>query len=270
MTTLAKNKALAIAALANAPAVLPMTPNARTLTNITEGATIALFEQLTSVVQLIDPPSQLTLQIDAQNFGAFGSRHFVISAATESASTVTVQYVRGRDQTVLASLVVELAAQSNSTVTIGSWIPAEDQVELTLISHASDVQLTAQPATEILRTINALTNNQQFDLRDDHASVVNLTNLGQSIQLIVDPMNFQALGARFLMIEASNPQPSDSSAISLQMPDSLGNEIAHTIVDVPANSTGRFLLSVVTLTPDQPQFVLVSSMIKDIPPVMPI
>lgn len=125
MNTLAKAKAQALVQPAKPLAV---TPNVRQFNSPAAGAALSLSNESTNVVQVVNPASTLTINVDGQNFSAFGANHFVLHVDTTAATEITLNFVRGA--TVLATKAIELEADQLAVLTFAAVIKANNAVTL--------------------------------------------------------------------------------------------------------------------------------------------
>lgn len=125
MTTIAKSKAQALVQPAKPLAV---TPNVRQFNSPAAGAALSLSNEATNIVQVVNPASTLTINVDGQNFSAFGANHFVLHVDTTAATEITLNFVRGA--TVLATKSIEIEADQLAVLTFAAVIKANNAVTL--------------------------------------------------------------------------------------------------------------------------------------------
>ncbi len=130
MTTLAKSKAQALVQPAKPLAV---TPNVRQFNSPAAGATLSLSNESTNIVQVVNPASTLSINVDSQNFSAFGANHFVLHVDTTAATEISLNFVRGA--TILATKVIEIDADQIAILTFAAITKANDAVTLLAIGH---------------------------------------------------------------------------------------------------------------------------------------
>lgn len=130
MTTLAKSKAQALVQPAKPLAV---TPNVRLFNSPAAGATLSLSNESTNIVQVVNPASTLSINVDSQNFSAFGANHFVLHVDTTAATEISLNFVRGA--TILTTKVIEIDADQIAVLTFAAITKANDAVSLLTIGH---------------------------------------------------------------------------------------------------------------------------------------
>lgn len=130
MNTLAKSKAQA---LVQPPKPLAVTPNVRQFNSPAAGAVLSLSNEATNIVQVVNPASTLTINVDGQNFSAFGANHLVLHVDTTAATEITLNFVRGA--TVLATKAIELEADQLAVLTFAAVIKANNAVTLLALGN---------------------------------------------------------------------------------------------------------------------------------------
>ena len=130
MTTLAKSKAQALVQPAKPLAV---TPNVRLFNSPAAAAALSLSTESTNIVQVVNPASTLSINVDSQNFSAFGANHFVLHVDTTAATEISLNFVRGA--TILTTKVIEIDADQIAILTFAAITKANDAVSLLAIGH---------------------------------------------------------------------------------------------------------------------------------------
>lgn len=143
--TLAKAKAQS---LTPAAAQLALTPNVLNVLSPANLAVIALQNNSVNILNVTNPATSLTVNVDAQNFGALGGKLFVLNVDSTAASTITVQFMRGN--TAIKQHVLSIAANSVTHITLGALVEANNTVKFLVVGFVAQ----QKPEPELL-LINA-------------------------------------------------------------------------------------------------------------------
>ncbi|MEC7120336.1 MAG: hypothetical protein VXW65_10590 [Pseudomonadota bacterium] len=211
MTTLAKAKAQSHA---QPPQPLAVTPNVRLLNSPVDGAALSISTEHTNIVQVVNPPPEFSLDLDGQNFSAFGANHFILHVDSTTATAITVNFVRGA--TVLDTTVIEVDADQLSVVTLAHIVKGNDQVSLLTVGQhtVGKSDATGDVSGYFTALINA-----QFDNNVLQYTAGTLSAIGSA-------------DAGYLAIKSFT----DGDAIALGIPDLAGGQIQFLWLDSPTPS----------------------------------